>query len=328
MRRLCFFAAAFVLWAPAASAQMMPDSTVQVVAYWNLGDKHHYRFESVKSDIVGTDTTIVDKSAEIVSFEVVAADEEKGYRVKVTSLESQFSDPMLEIIDRKWRERFGEEAYSFETGPFGDFQRVLPIEGLDEQRDALVQEIADGIIQKQGGTGDREQILDLARQMISQESLTLAVISEYAPLLLFHRGRFDLDREYEFQDETPSIFGSGQAITMDGRFWVDEELTDDYSVVLRLYKNADQEQLAPYLTALLGQLVGSLAEDEDEREQARQEVEKAYRDAAMTLEDFIFEEVHLGTGWPIQYHHTREVLIKIGGQEKEQLVEKTVTLLE
>ena len=32
-----------------AFAQMMPDSTVQVVAYWNVGDKYLYQVENIKS---------------------------------------------------------------------------------------------------------------------------------------------------------------------------------------------------------------------------------------------------------------------------------------
>lgn len=40
---LLFFALAYL----SASAQMMPDSTVQFVADWNVGDKYQYNFESI-----------------------------------------------------------------------------------------------------------------------------------------------------------------------------------------------------------------------------------------------------------------------------------------
>ena len=47
----------------AANAQMMPDSTVQFVAYWNVGDKYQYNFESIDKEVdANGDTTIDDQS--------------------------------------------------------------------------------------------------------------------------------------------------------------------------------------------------------------------------------------------------------------------------
>ena len=60
-------------------AQMMPDSTVQVVAYWKLGDKQYYRYESTQFKIKQQDTVVAKRSAGIISMEVISADEEKGY---------------------------------------------------------------------------------------------------------------------------------------------------------------------------------------------------------------------------------------------------------
>ncbi|MBQ3846298.1 MAG: hypothetical protein II761_01920, partial [Bacteroidales bacterium] len=41
-------------------AQMPSDSLVQLVAYWELGDKFSYNTSTTKSQIVGKDTTVVE----------------------------------------------------------------------------------------------------------------------------------------------------------------------------------------------------------------------------------------------------------------------------
>ena len=103
MKRLIPILAGLFAGIMPAFAQMLPDSTVQVVAYWELGDKQKYQVETAKYRIAQGDTTVVEKSAEIFEFEVVAADEEKGYRVKVTSLETQYSDPAMRPLKRRSR---------------------------------------------------------------------------------------------------------------------------------------------------------------------------------------------------------------------------------
>ena len=56
----------FVLTGMSMRAQMMPDSTVQFVAYWNVGDKYQYSFESISKEVDAQgDTTIVKESLEI-----------------------------------------------------------------------------------------------------------------------------------------------------------------------------------------------------------------------------------------------------------------------
>ena len=304
-----------------AFAQMMPDSTVQVVAYWELGDKHVYQMESAKYKVEQGDTTVVEKSAELLQFEVVAADEEKGYRIKVTSLDKQNSNPTLAAISEKMRERFGEEAYYFETSPYGEFLKGLPIEGLEEQADALVQEIAKTVQQKSPGV-EADLIIPLIRQMISPETLTTAIEAEYSPLFAFHGSRLDIKGEYSFEDTIPSLIGDG-VLKMDSRFWVDEELSDEYSVVLRVFKQADEEQTRQMLVSILGGMLQAMAPDED----ARAEVEEVYKDARMSVEDYLLEEIHLGTGWPIAWRFTRETNIEMDGKQQGQIVVKSFEII-
>ena len=68
-----------------ASAQMMPDSTVQVCAYWNKGDRAVYECKSttVKIEQDGTETTS-NAASETRIFEVID-ETEKSYIINLKS---------------------------------------------------------------------------------------------------------------------------------------------------------------------------------------------------------------------------------------------------
>ena len=324
MKKLIPLLAALFAGMIPAFAQMLPDSTVQVVAYWSLGDKQKYQLESVKYQIAQGDTTVVEKTAQILEFEVVAADEEKGYRMKVTTLETEYSDPTKEAVDEAMQEQLGSVAYYFETGPNGEFLRVLPVEGLEEKQEAVAQAVVEAV-KKKNPAAAQLNLLPLVRQAVSPEAVVLTVTGELAPLFMYHGNRFDMDEEFPIEDEIPAVIGSG-TMKMAGTFWVDEDMTDDYSVVLRMYKAADPEQMKPFLGSILDNLVQSMASTPEDADEAQAAVNEALQTARMSVEDFLYEEIHLGTGWPIDWSFSREVQVEIDGTQQGQLVETNIRI--
>ena len=325
MKKLIPLLAALFAGMIPAFAQMLPDSTVQVVAYWSLGDKQKYQLESVKYQIAQGDTTVVEKTAQILEFEVVAADEEKGYRMKVTTLETEYSDPTKEAVDEAMQEQLGSVAYYFETGPNGEFLRVLPVEGLEEKQEAVAQAVVEAV-KKKNPAAAQLNLLPLVRQAVSPEAVVLTVTGELAPLFMYHGNRFDMDEEFPIEDEIPAVIGSG-TMKMAGTFWVDEDMTDDYSVVLRMYKAADPEQMKPFLGSILDNLVQSMASTPEDVDEAQAAVNEALQTARMSVEDFLYEEIHLGTGWPIDWSFSREVQVEIDGMQQGQLVETDIRII-
>lgn len=307
-------------------AQMMPDSTVQVVAYWDVGDKYLYQKESVKYNIAEGDTTVVEKTAELLEFEVVSADEEKGYRVKVTSRDIQISDPTKAAIIEKMRERIGGDVYYFETSPYGEFQQVLPIEGLEGQTDAVVEDIVDAVMKKnEAGAEIKPMLLALTRQMITPESMVASVEAEISPLFMYHGSRFGLKDEYPIEDTIPVPL-TGGVLKMNGRFWVNEELTDDYSVVLQMYKEADEEEARQLMTSFMGGMVQALSGVQKDGNEIPS-VEEVFKEAKIEIEDFLFEEIHLDTGWPLEWHFTRRTQVEMEGKSQKQLIDNTIKIL-
>ena len=307
-----------------ALAQMLPDSTVQVVAYWELGDKQQYLSESAKYKVDQGDTTLVEKSVELLEFEVVAANED-GYRIKVTQLDGQNSDPIKSTLSEKWKERFGPEVYYFETGPNGEFLRMLPIENLEEKVNLIKESITESLGKEHPDIAPT-QLLPLVTQLLSPQSLLAAAEGEYSPLFMYHGSRLDLRQVYTFEDEIPSVFGQGTT-KMNGRFWVDEDMTDDYSVVLRLSKEADQDALKPFITGLLGGLLQKMDSGQGEQEDVQAAIEEAYKNARISLEDYIYEEIHLGTGWPLDWFFSRESQVELDGKKQGEVREKSFRII-
>ena len=56
-------------------------------------------------------------------------------------------------------------------------------------------------------------------------------------------------------------------------------------------------------------------------------MEEAFRNARMNVEDYLCEEIHLGTGWPIDWSFSRETKIDLDGDHQGQLVEKNIRII-
>ena len=65
-------------------------------------------------------------------------------------------------------------------------------------------------------------------------------------------------------------------------------------------------------------------EDGDEAQAA---IQDAFQGAWMNVTDSLYEEIHLGTGWPIDYTFTRETFIEVDGQQQRQLIETNIRII-
>ena len=323
MKRFPIFLTA-ILWAGSAFAQMMPDSTVQVCAYWNVGDKYHYQIEESKYKIDNQkDTSDVELSAEILTLEVVDATD-STYRVRVTSDDFQHSDYNRMAIQEEILQQFGSMPYEFETDEFGTFKRlIIKDEDLDNFYRAL-DFMVDKIAEERGLADEGKPALKAMMQaLLTRERLIAAYMEEITPLLWFHGLRLSQDAKVDYQTEVPSFFGDGSTITMDGQFWVDEELTDEYSAVLHNVTKADPDDMRKYVKAFVGTAANALGAEDDVEEAA----DEIFKDASIELIDDAYEEIHLDTGWPINYDYVRTIRVKMQGQEQEQVQTRTVTII-
>ena len=115
-------------------AQMMPDSTVQFVARWNVGDKYSYWCEEKKYEVYnGTDTVNVKKKSEIRIFEVIAKTD-STYQIRLTYKDSKSSDPNDQLADEIAKKVLGETQVLFSTGIYGNIISVDNLQELVQQK--------------------------------------------------------------------------------------------------------------------------------------------------------------------------------------------------
>ena len=87
-----------------------------------------------------------------------------------------------------------------------------------------------------------------------------------------------------------------------------------------------QEEVKQFISSFLGGIVKSLAGDQLKADEIPS-LEEVYKDAKIEIEDFISEEIHLDTGWPIEWFFTRRTLIEMEGKSMNQLIKRTVSML-
>ena len=307
-----------------AFAQMMPDSTYQVVAHWNVGDKYHYQVEESQYKIINqTDTSDVELSAEILTFEVVDATD-STYRVRVSSDDFQHNDYNRLAIHDDLLSEFGNIPYEFETNQFGTFKRVIISEEDLKSFYPALDFLVDKIAEEKGLNDEGKTALkNMMRATFTQERFVAIYQQEITPLIWFHGLRLAQDADVKYKTEVPSFSGDGSTIGMNGNFWVDQELTDSYSIVLHNVMEADPEDMRKYITDFLGTAVNALGADEEVRETG----EAVFQNAEIELIDDAFEEIHLNTGWPINYDVMRTIRIKADGEEQEQIQTRKVTII-
>lgn len=295
------------------SAQMLPDSTVQVVAYWDVGDKMDYTYieRKYEMDAEGNETQ-VSSSSETFHFEVVAATD-NTYTLEIRCDDLFDTDLLFKLTPEERARLKNEVPYRIKTTDLGTY---LALENLDE----ITAEVRDGLpviaraawrnLEPEQRESISEKQLEsyLMTTLASPEALSRLCTEEVSPLFFYHGARLDTTKTYVFSQPYQNIIGNGST-TLESSFRVDPELTDDYSVVIRKTTRGDEE-LVPLVRDYLFELVRNAAPDAvPDYDAFIKELEEDLRENPITasFEEFITEEIHLDSGWPIQWLFDRYV---------------------
>ena len=309
-----------------AFAQMMPDSTYQVCAYWEVGDKYNYQVEESKYKVKnGTDTTDVERAAHLLTLEIVDATD-STYRVRVKTDDYQYTNKQKDALTEGLIQQYGNQPFEFETNEFGVFKRILI---SDEEVQALYP-VLDVVVDQTANDQNmdaiaRDALRKMMREMFTKERIIGTYEDEITPLLMFHGRRLNHDTEVEYDTEVPSILGEDVPIQMKGLIWVDQEWTDEYSIVIHNDLESGKEGMMPYLNAFVETMKSSLGENANE--ETLKEMQDIFKNGVITRTDSMVEEIHLDTGWPIYYEYEQNVFVKNGDSSQEQIQNKTVELI-
>lgn len=317
---------AFLGLALSASAQMMPDSTVQVIAYWEVGDKYSFQVEESKYTIQnGTDTSSVERSAHILTLEVVDATDH-SYRLRAKTDDYMNGDYRRDAMTEEIIQQFGNLPFEFETNEYGVFERILisdrDIENIYPVLDAVTEKAAE----LRGLDGDALLTMkQLMRAMFTKEKIEAMFQEEVSPLLSMHGLRLTPGEAIEYESEVPSLIENGDAIATKGVFWADEELTDAYSVVLYDEMVADEKELQKYVSSYLEYLADAVGDNTGG--DAREALTAVMNDTEASLNESTVEEVHLDTGWPLHFLYSRIFRMKVGVFDQEVVQTKAIDII-
>lgn len=299
--------------------------TVDVIAYWQVGDKYRFNVEESQYKVKGTDTTDIQLTTHVLTLEVVDATD-TTYRVRAFTDNYQFGDSAQDAMTEEITRKFGDVPFEFETDECGTFKRLI----INDEDIEAIYPILDEIVDKAANEQEldavtRNAMKKMVRSMFPKERIESLYADEFSPLLEFHGMWIIPGSEVEFESKMPSALGDGNIIRMDGRFWVDEELTDDYSVVIRQEEVANEEDMQKVVLEFLGKTFGALASSLDE--EAKDEFDAAIANMEIKTKKDMVLEVHQDTGWPLQYDIDTIVDVRNEDITQRQVSSKSVRII-
>ena len=292
------------------SAQMMPDSTVQVVAYWEVGDQMEYIYTEHKYEIdADGNEKLTASSSENIRFEVTAATD-SSYTLLV-HYDNLFDSELLDVPDGT----FPDIPFRIRTSEFGTFEELENLDEIVASIQKVIPRFAkmawDELPPEHKKEISRKDLEKVMAGLYSEDTIFKSCLEELAPLFFYHGARLDTTEVYSFYEDVSGLFG-GDSIPVPSSFWVDPKLTDDYSVVLHKETVADDEQASALVRAYLiavgktvaGVMDGATVELETNADESIRKDEMT-----ATYHDYIDEEIHLETGWPIHWMFDRVFLV-------------------
>ena len=337
MNRGLILSAIALMASVAAYAQMMPDSTVQIVAYWSKGDKVAYdcTTTSYTADENGNRSE-VSATSETRVFEVLD-EREDGYTLRLSYRNVFNPNPVEYLTPEESRELNENFTITFTTDEFGSVTGIVN----SEECNAVLVDIIDGMVERKWKEMDKEarkaiskeQFSDYLKSLFcSEEVLSLIAGADITPFFTYHGARLDTTQLYSFpQDFTLPIAGN-ETFEVETELWVDEKLTDENSAVICTDAMATKEILIPKVLDYTVQMMRQAAEmaeeeiTEDDVANLNDELSRQLQD--MTMEVYSTTEIHLPSGWPLQWYNTREIVVVSEDVMTKKVIEQTAHLSE
>ena len=298
--RICLTILAFAFIVPAteANAQLMPDSTVQITAYWQKGDQMTYDYRSTECLVEDGDTVRLRSYSDIRTIEVIDATPTR-YTLRISNHRHFEQDPIAQMIYGLEQREGLNVPLIIETSLDGELLCVVNaaqiVEAAHKLSDRAAETLYDSLPDPVRRTTPQWEWQNIIEKWINPDAATTRTIEDIGRIFFFHGTRFRPDTEYERHESLrlPMTDAEADCVTT---FWADGATTDAASAMLHTPSVSQAEEAmrttaAAHPEALL--LGGAITP-----EQAP--------DTSVTMESFSGEEIHFASGWPLQaYWSTR-----------------------
>ena len=197
--RICL--SIFAVWAfAAAHAQVMPDSTIQITAYWQQGDRMTYDFRSTECVVEDGDTVRMRSYADIRSIEVVNVSPTR-YTLRITNHGHFEQDPVAQMVYSLEQREGLNVPLVIETSLDGELLCVVNAAEIVEAAYDLVDAAADGLYDSLPAPMRRSmpqwEWRGALEKWINPSASTTKTIEDIGRIFFFHGTRFRTDAYYE-----------------------------------------------------------------------------------------------------------------------------------
>lgn len=280
-----------------ANAQLMPDSTVQITAYWQQGDRMTYDYSSTECIVEKGDTIRLRTYTDIRTMEVIKATPTR-YTLRITNRSHFESDSLAQMVYALEQREGLNVPLVIETSLDGELLCVVNtteiVEAAHKLVDRAAESLYDSLPQRMRRTTPQWEWRNTLMQWLNPDASTTHTIDDIERIFFFHGLRFRCDAEYEREERLRVPMSDAVAKTVT-TFWADPA-TDASSAMLHTHSESKAAEAlhraaATHPKALL--LGGAVPAAQ-------------IPDTEVKMEAFLGEEIHLATGWPLQaYWSTR-----------------------
>ncbi|WP_226389142.1 hypothetical protein [Penaeicola halotolerans] len=286
-------------------AQINPtDSTVQVIAYWDLNEQQTYAVTLDKIRIKDCDTLSSERISYMIDMKVIDSTA-NSYLVECIyrDLKSDNNDQLLKDL-RMIAEQVRVVVKTDELG------MIEGVENWKEVRDFFGKSVQ-MIKEKYKDVPRVDKIVKQTSSMfMTKAGVENASIQDIQQMLTFHGAQYKLGEMLEISLYTPNNYNPNEPFDTEGIVLLDEINFEDYHFVMRSNLEVDSEQLTNATKQYLTEMAKSLKVPAPNFDQVK----------ALTNVTNIASRIH-ETGWIMYSILTKEVRAEGEVQIEERIIE-------
>lgn len=281
----------------------MADSTVQVITYWEQGEKQNYSVVTESIKIKDSDTTSREITTYDVEITVLQADD-KSYTVEWYY--KNFKTDSQNVPVQKIMSIAKDIKVVYRTDELGIFLEVV---NWKEIRDYIRNTM--DVMQKEykdipGMDKIFKQVENIYSSKEAIESVSIKDIQQYHA---FHGAQFKLGEVLELQLKVPNIYGS-EPFDSYATVYLDEINEDDNNYIMRTSQEVDKMQLTNATFDYLTTMAKNMKVDPPARDDLKE----------LMNETLTASRIH-GTGWVIYSVQTTTVTSDNITNVEERIIE-------
>jgi len=293
-----------ILFTSAFGQINMVDSTAQVIAYWDIGEKQSYSISLQKIKLKETDTT----SNEIITYDV-----------DITVLDSTENSYTIEWFYHNYKSNSTNEIVKKITSLSEDLKVIIETDELGvvkgvknwkEVRNYLKKSMSEIEDDFKDIPNMDKMFKQIERMYSSKEAIESAAIQDVQQFHTYHGGKYLLGEILEFTMQGPNIYNPQKPFDLNATMYLDELNPDDNNFIIRLSQEVDSEQLTNTTFEYLEQMAETMGTKAPKKEEIGQ----------LTNITTTASRIH-GTGWLIYSIQTKTVNTTGATNVEERIIE-------